>query len=212
MHVPLLIFTALSLHSEEAPSGSWFDEYVGLLHDPGHILFEITFSIFFDFVIVYLGYHFFIRKIVIPRLRHEIHREIDEEHHVDHHEHVAGDEELAIERDEVTPQRRIGETLWHLVTNLGLPTLQDWLKLKEHEIRDVISGALTLDAVNAQRVIDLGFVYDAATIDFAPEAAARWLTGVEPFLGGAQPLQAIWLGQTSKVYDALLAFRSGAIA
>lgn len=70
---------------------SWVDEYIQLLHDPAHILFELTFSVVFDFLIVYLGYQIFIKRVVIPRLRHEIHQEIDDEHHVAHHEHQTGD-------------------------------------------------------------------------------------------------------------------------
>lgn len=75
-------------HEAAEGAGGWWDEYVHLLQDPAHILFEITLSVVFDFVIIYLGYQLFIKRVVIPRIRRELHREIDAEHHVEHHDHV----------------------------------------------------------------------------------------------------------------------------
>lgn len=83
-------------HEAAEGAGTWWDEYVHLLQDPAHILFEITLSVVFDFVIIYLGYQLFIKRVVIPRIRRELHREIDAEHHVEHHDHV-DDEECDVE-------------------------------------------------------------------------------------------------------------------
>jgi hypothetical protein len=84
---------ALHGHSHGGGDGGWFGEYLALLQDPAHIAFEITISILFDIFIVYLGYQLIVKRVIIPRLRHQIHQEIDAEHHVDHHDHVAGDDE-----------------------------------------------------------------------------------------------------------------------
>lgn len=68
----------------EHSGGGWFSEYITLLHDPAHILFEVTTSIVFDFVIVYFGYQIIVKKFIIPRLRKQIHEEIDREHELEH--------------------------------------------------------------------------------------------------------------------------------
>jgi hypothetical protein len=64
----------------------WFREYLGMLHDPAHILFEVTISIVFDFLIIYVGYQIVVKKHIIPRLRKQIHDEIDREHDLTHEE------------------------------------------------------------------------------------------------------------------------------
>lgn len=63
---------------------SWFSEYLELLHDPAHILFELTLMVVFDFLIGYVGYKVIIKRFILPRLRKEIHEEIDREHDVEH--------------------------------------------------------------------------------------------------------------------------------
>lgn len=83
-------------HAEEAivhaHEGGMWERYMSLLTDPAHILFEITISILFDVIIVYLGYQLIVKKLIIPKLRRDIHRELDAEHHIEHHDHVEGDE------------------------------------------------------------------------------------------------------------------------
>jgi hypothetical protein len=66
--------------------GSWFADYISLLHDPAHWLFEITVSIIFDLFVVYFGYQILVKRFIIPRLRKEIHEEIDREHELTHEE------------------------------------------------------------------------------------------------------------------------------
>ena len=58
----------------------WLQDYIEMLHDPAHWLFEITVSIIFDFAIIYVGYQVLVKRVIIPRLRREIHEEIDREH------------------------------------------------------------------------------------------------------------------------------------
>lgn len=71
-------------------NSGWFSEYLSMLHDPAHILFEITLSIVFDFFIVYIGYQVVFKKIIVPKLRKEIHEEIDREHDMTHDKTTAG--------------------------------------------------------------------------------------------------------------------------
>lgn len=66
----------------------WFSEYVALLHDPAHILFELTLMAVFDFLIGYVGYKVVFKRLILPRLRREIHEEIDREHDVSHEDVV----------------------------------------------------------------------------------------------------------------------------
>ena len=65
-------------------TGNWVDQYLQMLHDPAHWLFEVTVSIVFDLVIIYLGYQILVKRVIIPRLRKEIHAEIDREHDITH--------------------------------------------------------------------------------------------------------------------------------
>ena len=67
-------------------TGNWFTDYISLLHDPAHWLFEITVSIIFDLFVVYFGYQILVKKFIIPKLRKEIHEEIDREHELTHNE------------------------------------------------------------------------------------------------------------------------------
>lgn len=111
-----------------------------------------------------------------------------------------------------TPDRRIGETLWHLATALGMERVTSWLQITESELREVYGARKRLSEENAQRVIDLGFIYDSLTLDYMPSVAVSWLEGNNSHLGGAKPLGAVWWGKTDEVYVAVLAQRAGAYA
>lgn len=78
-------------HGHSHSEGLW-ERYLELLTDPAHILFELTISVLFDLLIVYLGYQLLLKRIILPKLRRDIHREIDAEHHVEHHDHSEGDD------------------------------------------------------------------------------------------------------------------------
>lgn len=92
MNLLVTIFTKLTEveHDATAETG-WFDEYLALLQDPAHILFEITIGILFDLIIVYVGYQLIVKRLIIPRLRRDIHKEIDDEHGIKHHTHAVDD-------------------------------------------------------------------------------------------------------------------------
>ena len=63
---------------------SWFSEYLHLLHDPAHILFELTLMMVVDVLIIAVGYKIMWKKVIAPKLRREIHAEIDREHDLEH--------------------------------------------------------------------------------------------------------------------------------
>lgn len=91
MNLSSSLIKAFSTHAHEEISGGWFQEYLELLQDPAHILFEITITIVFDFIVIFLGYRLIIKKVIVPKLRRDIYREIDEEHRIAHHEHKIGE-------------------------------------------------------------------------------------------------------------------------
>ena len=67
-----------------AGSGFW-NEYVGLLGDGPHWLFELTSNIIFDIILGTIIWGFVIKKVIIPRLEKRIHKDIDEEHGIEAH-------------------------------------------------------------------------------------------------------------------------------
>ena len=62
----------------------WWAEFLGLLADPAHILFEVVASLVIDVVVVAGLYGIIFKKFILPKLRKDIHREIDEEHGIEH--------------------------------------------------------------------------------------------------------------------------------
>lgn len=70
----------------EAHEGGVWEEFLSIATDPAHLLFELLFSLIFDVLIVSFVYGILIKKFIIPKLRREIHKEIDEEHGYIEHE------------------------------------------------------------------------------------------------------------------------------
>jgi hypothetical protein len=97
-HVEQVVDTHSHSHSYE-DFGTFWAEFTGVLLDPAHIFAELVFTIVFDGIILYLGYQVFFKRIILPRIRKQIHKEVDEEHgvlhdeetgevtHVHHHHH-----------------------------------------------------------------------------------------------------------------------------
>lgn len=67
----------------EAELGLW-EEAWAIFTDPSHIIAELGWTIIQDVVIIWLLYGTVFKKIILPRLRKEIHKEIDEEHNIKH--------------------------------------------------------------------------------------------------------------------------------
>lgn len=73
-------------HGEHDHS-SWdeiWTEYIQLLSDPAHLMFEATATIIFDLIVIGFIYGVVIRKFLIPKLRRDLHKEFDKEHGIDH--------------------------------------------------------------------------------------------------------------------------------
>ena len=85
----LSILATEAHHAHEG--GDWWTEFLGLWVDPAHLLFELTFTIVFDFLIIAVIYRVIILKLIVPRLRREIHAEIDAEHGIAPHGNEKGE-------------------------------------------------------------------------------------------------------------------------
>lgn len=75
----------LEIHNHAAEAGIW-EEFWQLATDPAHLLFELAFSMMFDVLIVSVIWGVIIKKIIIPRVKRDVHKEIDEEHGVELHD------------------------------------------------------------------------------------------------------------------------------
>lgn len=64
----------------------------------------------------------------------------------------------------------------------------------------------------AARILDVHAILTRAHRIYNPALAARWLTGHDPHLGGARPIDVIAMGGTSSVIDALEQIEAGAPA
>lgn len=69
---------------EHEHSGNFWNDFISIATDPAHLLFEVLFTIVFDGVIVALFWGVLIKKVLLPRLRKDIHEEIDQEHGINH--------------------------------------------------------------------------------------------------------------------------------
>lgn len=63
---------------------TFWEEFWHVFLDPAHILSEIAWHIIIEILIITFVYGVVIKKIILPKLRKEIHREIDEEHGIQH--------------------------------------------------------------------------------------------------------------------------------
>jgi hypothetical protein len=76
----------IHIMTEAAASSGLLGEAWSIFTDPAHIIAELSWTIIQDFVIIWLLYGTVWKKIILPRLRREIHKEIDEEHNISHHD------------------------------------------------------------------------------------------------------------------------------
>ena len=59
-------------------------EWLSVALDPNHIIAEALFTIVFDGVIVAFLYGLVWKRMVLPKLKHDIHTEIDKSHNYKH--------------------------------------------------------------------------------------------------------------------------------
>lgn len=63
------------------------ETWVDIVTDPNHIIAEVIINIVFDGLIIALGYGIIIKKVVMPALRKNIHKYIDQKHNMEHEEY-----------------------------------------------------------------------------------------------------------------------------
>ncbi|MEY2816204.1 MAG: hypothetical protein RJA78_780 [Actinomycetota bacterium] len=76
----LIHFVTATGHTEE---GLWPEAWA-IFSDPSHIIAELGWTLIQDVVLIWLLYGTVWKKMILPRLRREIHKEIDEEHNIKH--------------------------------------------------------------------------------------------------------------------------------
>jgi hypothetical protein len=70
-------------HSSHEGESVWEHAWE-IFTDPGHILAELGWTIIQDGLVVAVLYGIVFKKMILPKLRKDIHREIDEEHGIEH--------------------------------------------------------------------------------------------------------------------------------
>jgi hypothetical protein len=63
------------------------ETWISIVTDPNHIVAEVIINILFDGLVIALGYGIIVKKIVLPYLRKNIHKYIDQRHNVEHEEY-----------------------------------------------------------------------------------------------------------------------------
>lgn len=70
-------------HGAETEHDLWGEAW-SIFTDPSHIIAELGWTLIQDVVVIWLFYGIVFKKMILPRLRREIHQEIDEEHNIIH--------------------------------------------------------------------------------------------------------------------------------
>lgn len=65
---------------------NWLQHAWEIFTDPAHILAELGWTVIQDVLIIGLLYGIVFKRVILPRLRRDIHREIDKEHNIEHKE------------------------------------------------------------------------------------------------------------------------------
>lgn len=81
----VLLVSLISVLAETETGNVWQD-FLSVAFDPAHILAELFFTIVFDGLILALGWGILVKKIMLPRLKKQLHDEIDAEHGVTPHD------------------------------------------------------------------------------------------------------------------------------
>jgi len=84
--------TKLAADAHDAGLSFW-DELWSITFDPAHIVSEMIWQIVFDGLFVALLYGVVFKRLLLPRLRREIHKDLDAEHGIEHHDdhiHIKG--------------------------------------------------------------------------------------------------------------------------
>ena len=62
------------------------ETWLQIFSDPNHIIAEILWTIIQDGFVIWLLYGVVFKRTILPKLRKDIHKEIDQEHNINHEE------------------------------------------------------------------------------------------------------------------------------
>lgn len=79
MQLTQLIWEAASHAGESIWEEAWH-----VFSDPAHVIAELGWTLIQDFLFIWLFYGIVFKKMILPKLRKQIHREIDAEHNIKH--------------------------------------------------------------------------------------------------------------------------------
>ena len=71
-------------HGSTGGEYDFWGEFLYLVTDPAHIAFEVFYTFVLDILIVFLIWGIIIKKWIIPKLRHDLHKQVDAEHGIVH--------------------------------------------------------------------------------------------------------------------------------
>lgn len=63
---------------------SFWDEVISITFDPAHIVAELFWAVIFDVIVITLLLNVVFKKYILPKLKKDIHEEIDDEHGISH--------------------------------------------------------------------------------------------------------------------------------
>lgn len=109
----------------------------------------------------------------------------------------------------MTPNARLGATVWHITVNFGMDFTLSVLSMNENKLRAIVAGEKQLSRVDAKKVLDLAFIYDSLLVNFSNAFALAWLKAANLDLSGDIPLERIIQGDTQAVHLALTALQEG---
>lgn len=81
--VVMLLENLTPLMHEEETGNLWHD-FLSVALDPAHILSELAFTIVFDGIVIAVLWGLVFKGLILPRLRRQIHSDIDQEHGIQH--------------------------------------------------------------------------------------------------------------------------------
>lgn len=99
-----------------------------------------------------------------------------------------------------------------VVDALGNNVVADLLGVSRSQPSRWRSGQERLSPENRKRISDLDHVLDRLLLELYPDQAGLWLTGPNPHLGGARPVDVLELRGAAAVLPAIDALVAGAFA
>lgn len=99
-----------------------------------------------------------------------------------------------------------------VIDALGNNVVADLLRVSRSQPSRWRSGQERLSPENRKRISDLDHVLDRLLLELYPDQAGAWLTGPNPHLGGARPVDMLGLRGAAAVLPAIEALAAGAFA